>query len=73
MTKFGNGSSGKSSNAYLVELESVQEIVELPVLAVLLQLDVVLLESVQGQLGLVVDKDFEGLRSERNQHRHEIA
>ena len=33
MTKFGNGSSGKSSNAYLVELESVKQFVQLPILA----------------------------------------
>lgn len=49
-------------NADLVELEVVQQVVQLSVLGILLELDVVLLQTVQGELGLVVDKDFQGLR-----------
>lgn len=47
---------------YLVELEHVQQIKQFPVLLVVLQLDVVLLQAVQGQLGLVVHKYLHGLR-----------
>lgn len=39
---------------YLVELQSVHEIKELPVLLLVLEFDVVLLETVECQLGLVV-------------------
>jgi hypothetical protein len=45
----------------LVELEVVQKLVELPVLFLLLELEVVLLETVEGQLGLVIDVDLEWL------------
>jgi hypothetical protein len=48
---------------HLVELEVVQQIIQLSVLGILLELDVVLLQTVQGELGLVVDKDFQGLRN----------
>ena len=47
--------------AYLVELEGIEELVQLPVLLGFLKLDVVLLETVQGELGLVIDEDFEWL------------
>jgi hypothetical protein len=49
-------------DAHLVELEVVEQVVELAVLLLLLELEVVLLKTVQGQLGLVVDVDLEGLR-----------
>ena len=42
----------------LVELESVQQVVELAVLLGLVQAHEVLLQSVQGQLGVVVDEDL---------------
>lgn len=42
----------------LVELELVQEFVELAVLLTLIELDVVLLETVKGQLGIFVDVMF---------------
>lgn len=45
----------------LVELERVQQVVELSVLLCLGQVDVVLLQAVQGELGLIVDVDFNGL------------
>jgi len=47
---------------HLVELEAVQQIVELSVLLALGELDKVLLKTVEGQLGLVVDVNLEGLR-----------
>jgi len=46
----------------LVELEVVQELVQLPVLLLLLKLQVVLLETVKGQLGLVIDVNLEWLQ-----------
>ena len=47
---------------FLVELEGIQQLEELPVLLRVLQLDVVLLQPVQGQLGLVVDVDLHRLQ-----------
>jgi hypothetical protein len=55
------------SVTYLVELEVVQQIVQLSVLAVLFELDVVLLKTVQGELGLVVDKDLKRLYPVKSQ------
>jgi len=49
----------------LVKFERVEQIEELSVLFVLLDLDIVLLETVEGQLGFVVDEDFHGLQRER--------
>ena len=46
----------------LVELERIQQLEELAVLLRVLQLDVVLLQPVQCQLGLVVDVDLHGLQ-----------
>jgi hypothetical protein len=48
-------------NYHLVEDETVKEVAELPVLLLLLQLHEVLLKTVESQLGLVVNNDFEGL------------
>lgn len=45
----------------LVELEVVEQVVELPVLLLLLQLEVILLQTVQSELGLVIDVDFKRL------------
>lgn len=50
-----------ASAAHLVELKVVEQVVELAVLAGLLELDKVLLQAVQGELGLVVDVDLQGL------------
>ena len=46
----------------LVKLERVQQVVQLPVLFRLGQVDVVLLQSVKRELRLVVDKDLDRLR-----------
>jgi hypothetical protein len=50
----------------LVELEVVQELVQLPVLLLLLELEVVLLKTVEGQLGLVINVNLEWLLSALN-------
>ena len=52
----------------LIELQSVQKLVELPVLAGLLELDVVLLETVESELRFVVNKDFKRLKSREYEH-----
>lgn len=45
----------------LVELQVVEEVVELAVLLLLLELEVVLLKTVESELGLVVDVDLKRL------------
>ena len=47
---------------YLVELQVVEEVIELPVLFLLLQLEIILLKTVKGQLGLVVHVDLKRLQ-----------
>ncbi len=54
-------------NADLVEFQRVQQIVELAVLFAFLQLEVVLLQAVQRQLGLVIDVNLQRLRT-RNEY-----
>ena len=49
----------------LVELEDVEEFKKFFVLLVLLQLDVVLLQAVKGQLSFVVDVNFHRLERKR--------
>lgn len=51
-----------SKVSYLVELQRVKQIVQLSVLGGLLQLDVVLLQTVQSKLGLVVHVDLKRLQ-----------
>lgn len=47
----------------LVELERVQQVHQLSVLLLLLELDVVLLQPVEGELGAIVDVDLERLKN----------
>lgn len=49
-------------DADLVELELIEQVVQLAVLGSLFELDKVLLQTVQRQLGLVIDVDLERLR-----------
>lgn len=49
----------------MIELKSVQQIIQLPVLASLFELHVVLLETVESEFRLIVDEDFEGLECEK--------
>jgi hypothetical protein len=58
---YGSG-HGPDEDDDLVEDEGVQQVVQLAVLLVLGQLDEVLLEAVEGQLGLVVDNDLKRLQ-----------
>lgn len=55
-------------DADLVEFEIVQQVVELPVLLPLLELEVELLKTVESQLGLVININFKRL-----QHINKLA
>jgi hypothetical protein len=48
----------------LVELKTVEEVVEFAVLLGFLELDAVLLQTVESELGLIVDVDFERVSHE---------
>tara|TARA_R110002050_G_scaffold264927_2_gene405905 strand:- start:2814 stop:3272 length:459 start_codon:yes stop_codon:yes gene_type:complete len=48
----------------LVEIQRIKEIDQLAVLLSFLQLNIILLETMQGELGAVVDEDLEGLKIE---------
>ena len=48
----------------LVEFKSIQEIVKFAVLLALTKLDVVLLQTVQGQFSLVINVDFQRIAHE---------
>ena len=61
LVQFDRTADALDKNDDLVEVEGVEEVVELAVLLYLLQTKEVLLETVQGELRLVVDKDFERL------------
>jgi hypothetical protein len=52
---------GQAYQACLIELQSVQQLVQLPVLANLFELYVMLLETVEGQFCLVIHENFQGL------------
>jgi hypothetical protein len=56
----GAGHGGHKDNE-LVEFKGVQEVDQLPVFLFLLQLDIVLLEPVEGEHGTVIDIDLEWL------------
>lgn len=62
--ELGRASDRLDEDAHLVKLERVEQVVELAVLLLLLELEEVLLETVQRQLGLVVDVDLERLMSD---------
>jgi len=59
--KFNNRVKIQRSRANLVEFQSVKQLVQLPVFPNFIHPHEVLLESVQGQLRFIVDKDFERL------------
>jgi len=67
VVKLAGAGDGADEDDDLVELEGVEEVAELPVLSVLGELDKVLLESVKGQLLLIVDQNLEGLSNEEKE------
>lgn len=48
-------------DADLVKLKSIQQVNQLAILFILTQLDIVLLQAVQRQLGLIVNVNLQGL------------
>ena len=60
---------GLDEDDNLVELEGVEEVAELPVLLVLGELDKVLLQTVKGELLLVIDQDLQGLERRKEKKR----
>jgi len=51
------------NNYYLVELQNVKQLEKLLVLFIFLQLDIMLLQAVKGQLGLIIDIHFHRLKN----------
>ena len=64
VVELAGAGDGADEDDDLVELEGIEEVAELPVLSVLGELDKVLLESVKGELLLIVDQNLEGLSNE---------
>lgn len=64
LVELGRTLSALDENDDLVELQVVEEIVELAVLLALLQLEVVLLEAVKSELGILVDVVLGGVLHE---------
>ena len=62
VSRVHQGKDWAGTSTHLVEFEVVQQVIQLSVLGVLLELDIVLLQTMQGELGLVVNKDFQRLR-----------
>ena len=52
---------GRAFETHLVEVQRVEKFVQLPVFTDFVQLDVVLLQPVEGEFRLVIDKDFKRL------------
>lgn len=55
--------SESSTQTNLVELESVKQLVQLPILSNFFKLDVVLLKAVERKLRFVVNEDLQRLQS----------
>lgn len=53
--KLRRAQSALHKDDHLIELKLIKEVVQLPVLLLLVELDVILLETVQGKLSLVVN------------------
>ena len=61
LVEFGGAGHGRNKDNELVEFEGVKEVNQFPVLFLFGQGDVVLLESVELELGPIVDVDLEWL------------
>ena len=59
LVKLGSPQSALDENDHLVELKRVKEIIEFAIFLAFAQLDIILLQSVEGQLGFIVDVDLE--------------
>ena len=59
LVEFGGTQRALDEYDDLVEFQGIEELIQLPVLLRLTELDVELLQAVQGQLRFIVDVDFE--------------
>jgi len=64
LSQFDGVGNGLYEDDNLIEIESVNKVSQFGVLLVFLQLDVILLETVEGQFALVFDEDFSGVSHE---------
>ena len=64
LVKLSRTQSALDEDDDLVELQAVQQLVEFAVLLRLVELDAVLLKTVESELGLIVDIDFERISHE---------
>ena len=64
LVKLGGSESALDENDDLIELEGIEQVVELSVLLALVESDGVLLQTVQGKLGLIINIDFHGISHE---------
>ena len=47
----------------MVEFESIEKLVQLAIFGNFFKLHIVLLKTVQSEFGLIIDEDFQGLKS----------
>jgi hypothetical protein len=64
LVQLGSSDSALHEDDDLIEFQGVEKVVELTILLGLLELDSVLLETVQSKLGLIIDVDLEGIPHE---------
>jgi len=64
LVQLGRSKGALDEDDDLVELETVQQVVELPILLAFTQPNGVLLKTVEGELGFVVDEDLERISHE---------
>ncbi len=64
LIQFGCSKSTLHEDDHLIEFKCIEEIVQLSVLLSFAELDEILLKSVQGKLGLIVDIDLERVSHE---------
>ena len=58
-----------SVESYLVKLQNIQQIKQLSVLLIVLQLHIILLQTMQCEFCFVVNVNFHGLRTGNTTHR----
>lgn len=64
LVELGRTLGALDEDDHLVELKVVEQVVQLAVLLLLVQLDVVLLQTVKGELGIVINVDLERIAHE---------
>ena len=62
--ELGGTAGALNENDDLIELEIVEEIIKLSILFTFVELDIVLLQPVEGELGLIIDVNLQGILHE---------